>query len=134
MCIFQPGLCPQCTFHSAHFDYHGTGAYETNCGRCAHSESYRPEHDADDGVFCGYTHIVRKGAGVLWFRIQASDPSFAITCTAQQRYWQPNIGFARGSVPELSKSERASSQGGMSRRGKSNALSASCWTFLQARS
>jgi hypothetical protein len=76
MCVFQPGLCPQCTFHSAHFAYDGTGGYETNCGRCGHSESYRPEYDPDDGVFCGYTHVMRKGAGVLWFRCSGERPIF----------------------------------------------------------
>jgi hypothetical protein len=71
--IYEPTLCQQCRCHSAKFEHdRRTGGYETACGRCGRRESHRPEHD-EEGTYSEYTHIVRKGAGVLWFRY-AGDP------------------------------------------------------------
>lgn len=67
MYVFQPQRCIQCGGDEAKFEYDGrTGGYKTGCGLCGHYERHSLEHD-EEGFYCGFSHVVRKGAGVLWF-------------------------------------------------------------------
>ncbi len=66
--IYEPTLCPQCRSHSAKFeqDRHA-GGYDIRCSHCGHHETHRLDYD-EEGIYSGYTHVVRKGAGILFFR------------------------------------------------------------------
>ncbi|HEX3742216.1 MAG TPA: hypothetical protein VHV29_21135 [Terriglobales bacterium] len=55
--------------------YAGAGQYSLNCGRCGHYEHHVPQVDVE-GYYCGFTHVVRKGAGVLWFRHSGKPPIY----------------------------------------------------------
>lgn len=75
MHIFQPYRCTQCGEDSVRFHYDGASQYTTDCGRCGHQERHTLEYDAE-GSNCGFTHVVRKGAGVLWFRYSGEPPIY----------------------------------------------------------
>jgi hypothetical protein len=69
MCVFQPNHCNQCHCDAANFenDSRRAGDYEINCRSCGHHESHHLDYD-EEGNYSGYTHMMRKGFGLLFFR------------------------------------------------------------------
>lgn len=59
--------CPQCGYEKADAEFAcHTSEERTDCRRCGYRESYEAEWDGENLV--GYTHNMKEGAGVLFYR------------------------------------------------------------------
>jgi hypothetical protein len=65
--VFEPQKCPQCARDSAHVEHDcRTAGYQITCGHCGRREDHTPVFN--DEAYTGFTHEVRKGFGLLFFR------------------------------------------------------------------
>lgn len=74
--IFESNHSPQCARDSAHVEHdRRTAGYQITCGHCGRREDHTPVFN--DEAYTGFTHEVRKGFGLLFFRSEGGHEFYS---------------------------------------------------------
>ena len=85
--------CKQCGYLKAYYDFNcDTSEEEVSCGRCGY---YAAAERHEEGGQVTWTHVVKRGWGVVFYHAIDSPPTAIIRFIPRKRWRMPRNGFGR---------------------------------------